>query len=67
MSNESLLNHEQRLTRLEDRFEVNAAALMARLERLEEVAEQARVDKEQADRRELARLRDLAAQAEARG
>lgn len=45
---------------------VNLPQIEARLQRLEAVAEQARVDKEQAERREMAELRQRLAAAEAK-
>lgn len=45
--------------------EVNLSQIIARLQKLEEEAEQTRVDKEQAERRELARLREVEAKTKA--
>lgn len=57
-----------RVTKLEVANDVNLPQLLQRLQRLEEqlgtMAEQARVDKEQADRREMADLRAKLATAE---
>jgi (p)ppGpp synthase/HD superfamily hydrolase len=62
MTDQTSIDHERRLTRLEDRFEVVLTQIAERLQKLEQVADQGRVDKEQAERRETAGLRqELAA------
>ena len=59
----------ERVTRLEAANDVNLPQLLQRLQQLEErlitVAEQARIDREQADRREMAELHQRLAYAEA--
>lgn len=66
----TLIDHEQRLTRLEDRFEVNLPGMLARLQKLEETEAQRKKDAEQvagaevaALRRELAELKQSAGKA----
>lgn len=53
----ALLEHERRLTRLEDKFAIDLSTCQARLERLEQAQAQAALDREQAARREMAEVR----------
>lgn len=57
---------ENRVTKLEMANEINWPQIAARVQKLEEVADQARVDVEQASRREMLELRQRAEQAEAK-
>jgi hypothetical protein len=57
MTETTLIEHERRLTRLEDRLAEAVPVLVARIAKLEEAAEQARVDREQAERGAAAELR----------
>ena len=59
MTDETLIDHERRLTRLE----MGWPAALARLEALEQAEHQRSVDKEQAERREMAKLRSEATEA----
>lgn len=65
MTDSTIVNHESRITKLELSQEVNMTSVMRRLQSLEEQAEQARVDKEQADRKAMADLRQELAAAQA--
>lgn len=60
----TVIAHEQRLTRLEDKLEVNVPVIMARLQQLEEAEQQRQSDKEQERRRTEADLRARAEAAE---
>jgi hypothetical protein len=60
-----LLNHERRITELEVANKVNLPEIIGRIQKLEATAEQDRVNKEQADRKEMAELRKKLEAAEA--
>lgn len=64
MTDTILIDHEQRLTRLELKLEVNVPVILARLQKLEEAEAQRASDKEQDRRREMADLRARADAAE---
>lgn len=64
MSDATIVDHERRLTRLEDRLEVNLPTLAARIQKLEEDAKQRESDAEQARRKEMSDLRTRAEKAE---
>jgi hypothetical protein len=52
----TLIEHERRLTRLEDQITVSLQDISTRLQKLEESANQAQVNAEQERRREMATL-----------
>jgi hypothetical protein len=61
----TIVDHEKRLTRLEDKVGTNLPVILSRIEALEADLMQRQSDKEQAQRKEMGEVRKQLAEAEA--